>query len=1028
MCACYIWCENSPAYNVHNSNLFDLLQNDINHYNSLGATYVCGDFNARIGTRDDFIRYDCVNNSLDDEWYSPDIVADRLVIDKHVNSHGLQLLDICKATGMRVCNGRLDKNATYTYYGANGCSTIDYLLSNQYDWNRIKSMGTIRFNEFSDHAIVEFSIYTNTVLCENENVGRTSKVKWNDEYTAEYRSNLITLLPRFNDLLQSNENMDVNQTVNDFVSLMNEATRPLFVRESKVNKKTYFIRKNPCKNKDWFDQDCVSARLVYRNALDLFNGVQSSENRTYLINTKRAYKRIIKYKKKQHKSIKMKEIEGLKTKRPREFWKYFRKQKSGGNSDITCGEFYQYFKNLVNEINITSDPQSEEFCTQNEYPQDHVDNSLDCSITVQEVRSAIRSLKRGKAGAMDDIINEYFIEGCDIIVCHLTDLFNIVFSRGYFPDAWTEGVIVPIYKKGDRNDVNNYRGITLVSAISKLFTSIINKRLTEWCDTNNIIPDAQFGFRKGLSTTDAVYCLTSVIQHMINSNKRLYVAFIDMKKCFDSVYRNGLWFKMHSLGISSKILKIVRSMYRSVKNKVRHGNSYSEFLEIGVGLKQGEICSPLLWSLFIEDLEQFLNSGDNSGLHINSLMLIVLLYADDMALMAESPEQLQSSLDDLKLYCDRWGLTVNSDKTKVMVFRKCGRINRNEKWFYNNEALELVSNFNYLGVVFGSFGNFNYNNQMLIGKALKAMNVLLYNTKDFDLSLKTQCQLFDAFVSSILNYSAEVWGYTKSKDIERIQLKYCKRILNVKLSTSNCAIYGELGRLPMYINRFVKLIKYWFKVLSSDNSIICNLYDVSLNDIVLGKKNWASNVKDILYMNGFGDIWENQRTILNGDKWFVSYFKQRLIDCFSQTWSNDLSNNNTLTIYKHIKHELEYAIYLEMFDNKYQRQLVTKMRISAHRLRIETGRHGRNRMERHERVCEMCDTNQPEDEFHFILQCSRYRVVRRRYINDQYWLRPSMMKLCALLDTKDPGEMKNLALYIGCANKIRDNYRGNNEL
>lgn len=110
--------------------------------------------------------------------------------------------------------------------------------------------------------------------------------------------------------------------------------------------------------------------------------------------------------------------------------------------------------------------------------------------------------------------------------------------------------------------------------------------------------------------------------------------------------------------------------------------------------------------------------------------------------------------------------------------------------------LDIAETFNYLGTMFSSDGNFNSNQQLLIGKALKAMNVLNYNIKAFDFTPKTQCQLFDAFVCSILNYASEVWGHTKSKDLERIHLKFCKKLLNVKISASNVIVYGELGRFP----------------------------------------------------------------------------------------------------------------------------------------------------------------------------------------------------------------------------------------
>ena len=166
---------------------------------------------------------------------------------------------------------------------------------------------------------------------------------------------------------------------------------------------------------------------------------------------------------------------------------------------------------------------------------------LDKPITVFEIETVIRFLKRNKSAAGNQLLNEYFIESVDILSGHLVDLFNAILNSGFFPSQWSEGIIVPLFKKNDPNDVNNYRGITLVSCFSKIFTGILNNRLKNWAKNNSIISDSQFGFRKGRSTTDACFVLNAIIQKILNEKGRLYCAFVDFKKAFDSVYLNGLW-------------------------------------------------------------------------------------------------------------------------------------------------------------------------------------------------------------------------------------------------------------------------------------------------------------------------------------------------------------------------------------------------------------------------------------------------------------------------------------------------------
>ena len=138
---------------------------------------------------------------------------------------------------------------------------------------------------------------------------------------------------------------------------------------------------------------------------------------------------------------------------------------------ITNDAFFEHFKGLANSKEVIQEIGP------------NVDNTvfeeLDEEITENEIRHAIKHLKRGKSHGLDNIINEYFIEFSDSLIPLLNTLFNKIFSSGIFPKAWSNCVIVPIFKKGDANDPNNYRGISLITCFCKLFTSILNNRLIE---------------------------------------------------------------------------------------------------------------------------------------------------------------------------------------------------------------------------------------------------------------------------------------------------------------------------------------------------------------------------------------------------------------------------------------------------------------------------------------------------------------------------------------------------------------------
>jgi len=164
--------------------------------------------------------------------------------------------------------------------------------------------------------------------------------------------------------------------------------------------------------------------------------------------------------------------------------------------------------------------------------------------------------------------------------------------------------------------------------------------------------------------------------------------------------------------------------------------------------------------------------------------------------------------------------------------------------------------------------------------------VLLQHIKRLEVNPKLSLQLFDAFVGSILNYGCPIWGLSKSKDIERLHLVSCKTLLGVGHSTSNAAVYGELSRVPLYINRYVQVIKYWFKVISSENIIVKSVYDNSILNNVSGDS-WLFKVKLLLESYGFSDVWLHPVHVYVPT--FISSFKQR---GFYQDWFADLSNDD----------------------------------------------------------------------------------------------------------------------------------------
>ena len=193
-------------------------------------------------------------------------------------------------------------------------------------------------------------------------------------------------------------------------------------------------------------------------------------------------------------------------------------------------------------------------------------NELDRDFSVEEIDKAINVLKCRKSPGVDLLVAEIFIEGRTILSPILCKLFNFMHENSFYPDSWAKGIVVPTPKKGNKNDVKNYRGITLTSVFSKIFSNLLDTSLRTWAEENHVLSEMKFGIRKQKSTIDCVFILLSIVNKIITKEKKkMYCAFVDFKKAFDLVYRDGIWYKFLHSGTSSKFVKMLKAIYKKVE-------------------------------------------------------------------------------------------------------------------------------------------------------------------------------------------------------------------------------------------------------------------------------------------------------------------------------------------------------------------------------------------------------------------------------------------------------------------------------
>ena len=353
------------------------------------------------------------------------------------------------------------------------------------------------------------------------------------------------------------------------------------------------------------------------------------------------------------------------------------------------------------------------------------------------------------------------------------------------------GDILPIYKnKGSVNLPENYRPITPLSCLGKLFTSILNNRLNKFAEKYEIICHNQAGFRRGLSTSDNLFVLQSLFDMSKSTKNKLFCAFIDFKQAFDNVWRDGLWYKLQKYNINGKCLNLIKNMYNNIKSRIVTPDGNSVFFPCCKGVRQGENLSPILFSLYLNDLENYLMSNGANGIvcEANSeniytyIKLLVILFANDTVFFSNNQVDLQHMLNLFEQYCDQWKLTVNISKTKILILTS-GRSAQNLHFTYKGKEIRIVTEYKYLGIYLAKSCSYLSCKKHIAEQANHAMFSLLRKIRVLNLPIEMQIDLFDKLIKPILLYGCEIWGFGNLDIIERVQLNFLKLILNLKKST-----------------------------------------------------------------------------------------------------------------------------------------------------------------------------------------------------------------------------------------------------
>lgn len=989
---------------------FESLAAHIAQLSSRGHVLLAGDFNARVG-------------SASQPWVTDlsDAASAQLHnSDSTVNSHGRKLLSLCEEAAMVICTGRTpgDTPAQPSFKARSNTapSRLDHALVDCGLFAAIQTCGVGLHRQESDHFPLELQLLlTAPASPASLPPPQTSILSWawDSSQRGPYAEALLsgpcqTLISDCTAAANAHQhstpatgNAQLELADAKFRSTIDTAAQaaPLRRKQPWTGRQPPHLSCYP-----WWNPRCLLLQTQLRQAKLL------TPRAPHIRLLERRYQSHLRHSRDNFAQRGIVEFSQLLKINPRKFWQMVRLPSMLLPAELQHPAAWDSYLSK-----LTAPPAQ----SATQLPAPHTAqppapaHSLNQPLTLAEVEVGLQQLHNGRSGALHGYTSELLryaklVPTPDIpapahlLAPCLVVLFNAAFSTGQVPQSWKTSLVTPIFKKGDATDTANYRPISVGEPISRLYASIMVQRLVKYTEQQQLRSSTQTGYRPELGTIHPAFALQHVIDKHRHASQPLYLCFVDLRSAYDKVQWQLLWGLLQRLGVHGHMLGAIQSLYHGSLLSMRVGGQCGQSQSPSIGLRQGCPLSATLFGIFIDGLHHHLQTtAPAAGVQIRHLKLTDLVYADDICLMASSPEHLQALIDALVVYCAALHMEINVSKTKVMVVAKpAARAAPRMAAVFTCGGLPVqqVDTFKYLGLHFHESGSISHLITPLKAKAARSWAVVQQRHSQLQCgkTVNLTLSLLQSILVPSLHYGCQLWGMhsptgpakTARADLQSIYDKFLRRICGVNRATPSAMLLEELALSPLQVFWWQQTLEFWNTIAASPvSSLFHTILLDNLNDafhVGRGAKNFASSVATCLQSVGHlmphdssvvpvmevDALVDALRAHLHGTPDYGMYCPRAapstgVVSCTYHHWFKPFSKRRR---------------YCQLPVSGRRMQRFLQFRLGSHSLPIVAGRFaGGQHVARTDRVCTHCGGVAVADELHMIHECPVLQPLRQRY-------------------------------------------------